>query len=172
MDYFQDSNGRCVGLVQKKGANVLRLLLGLIPVVAILAIYLNTGDRGANVPPLPLVGGIVVLFLLIFGVAELMRRSGHGPGVVVDRNKGTLSYKTPGRYGTRRSIPLGEMKELVVVRRSAASSPSGPTIDILLLVTRDGKSHQTLHSSEQGVMRRFADELSTLISVPVREKMA
>ncbi len=172
MEYFQDRNGRFVGMVQKKGGNVLRLFLILIPIVAIVAIYLYTGNQGGDVPPLPLAGGIVVLFLLIFGMAELMRRSGHGPGVVVDRNRGTLSYKTPGRYSTRRSIPLGEMKELVVVRRGAAASPSGPTIDILFLVTRDGKSHQTLHSSEQGVMRRFADELSALTSVPVREKMA
>lgn len=172
MEYFQDRNGRYVGMLERKGGNVLRLFLVLIPVVAIVAIYLNTGNQGGNVPPLPLVGGIVVLFLLVYGMAEMMRRSGHGPGVVVDRNKASLSYKTPGRYSTRRHIPLAELKELVVVRKGAASSPSGPTIDILFLLTRDGKSHQTLHSSQQGVMRRFADELSTLTSVPVREKMA
>lgn len=87
LEYFQDRNGRFGGMVQKKGANVLRLFPGLIPVVAIVTIYLNTGDRGGNVPPLPLVGGIVVLFLLIFGMAEPMRRAGHGPEVVADPNR-------------------------------------------------------------------------------------
>jgi hypothetical protein len=158
-------------MLRRKRGKTLRLFLALIPVVAIVAMYLNTGNQGGSVPPLPLVGGGVVLFLLIFGMAEMMRRAGHGPGVVVDRSKATLSYKTPGRYSTRHHIPLAELKELVVVRKEIGSSPSGPTIDFLFLVTRDGESHRTLYSQQQGVMRRFADELSTLTSVSVREKM-
>ncbi len=162
-----------MGTVEQKGSSVLKLLLALIPVVAIVVIYLNTGDQGGSGLPLPVVGGIVVLFLLIFAMAHFMRRAGHGPGVVVvDRTKGTVSWRASSRYSSRHTLPLGELRELVIVKKGAGSAGSAPAVEVLYLVTQDGKGHQALYSREPGVMRKFAEELSGLTSLSIREKMA
>ncbi len=109
----------------------------------------------------PLIIGMGV-FLLVNLISVLLRRAGHGSGVIVDQMNGTVSYRKPG--GNRHTVPLSSLNGIILTVIPMKAS-------ILNLEKSGGGRHIVMYSSDTMKMRMFADELSTLTSLTVSEEM-
>lgn len=153
-----------------RGSGAVRIALTLLPVLVMAGIYLNSNGRDFRIgTALPFVI-MASVFLLSSVLASFLRRMGHGSGVVVDQMKGTMNYRKPG--GQRHSVNISDIREIGLQRSGTGTydNQGGRAGGALLYLMKDDGSRIPLAFSNRGQeLRQFADELSIVTSLSVRE---
>lgn len=172
MEYFQQKkemyvSRRVPGLRGRSGAG--RFTLAALPLVLLAGIYLSSGSGGIDLKevfPFLVIGSV---FLFVPVLAGILARRSHGSGVAVDRTKGTLSYRSPG--GARHSVDIAKLKEIGLQRtgESMYAFGEGKGHVLVYLLTGDDRRVPLAFGKQGEELRRFADELSILTSLPVKE---
>ncbi|OPL17873.1 MAG: hypothetical protein AVO35_08320 [Candidatus Aegiribacteria sp. MLS_C] len=172
MDYFQQKDDRYVsrgvpGLQSRSGAA--RFTLAALPLVLLAAIYFSSGSRGIDIKEvLPfLVIGSVFLFSSV--LAGILAGRGHGSGVVVDQTGGTLSYRVS--RGPRRTMGIADLKEIGIqmTEENVSAYGDGKGHALVYLLTADDRRVPLAFGKSTRELRQFADELSILTSLAVKE---
>ena len=163
MELFREKNGKYYAdsLSQAGGKTSLRLVI-LFVGIAGFAGFMFLSPVQKEIPdrtPLMIGMGIVILSNLI---ALLLKRAGHGSGIIVDQYSGTLSYRKPG--GNRHNVQVSSLRKIII-------SVIPDKASILSLEKSDGGRHVVMYSSDTMKMRQLADELSSLIALTVGEEM-
>lgn len=173
MEYFRQDDGKYIssGVPGMTGGSPFaRILLPLLPMLIIAGIYISNSEEGAGMTPgLPfLIIGIV--FVLSFVMAAVLRRKGHGAGIVVDQMKGTLIYRRP--RGAKRTVPISSIKEIGFFTPGESKygyTGSGKAAAILFLRNKEGEKLPLAYSRKPVELKQFADELSIISSLTVSQ---
>ncbi len=162
MQYFKEKNDKYFAKLGKSaGSPFPRVALVLVPMIAGIFIYVQSSQtKGASLGSMP-----IVMLMSIFTIANLiaftLRKAGLGAGVTVDQMERTIKYKRPGTQ--RKSLSMDSVQKISLKVNSDKAAT-------LSLITLDGQMHFLNASRDVMMMRQFADELSTLISVTVNEE--
>lgn len=164
MEFFREKNGRYFAGTGNSGTGGkpgLSIALGILPLVIFAAVFYQTsqakGSAGNNIHIMLAIGIFIVANLLGF----FLRRAGFGAGITVDQMERQISFRRPGTQ--RKTMYIDSIEKILLQINPGKAA-------LLSLVSRQGASHLLSVSRDPAKMRRFADELSTLISVTVSEE--
>lgn len=173
MEYFRQEDGKYIssgvpGMVG--GSPFARILLPLLPMLIIAGIYISNSKEGTGMfPGVPfLIMGAFFILTLVF--AAVLRRKGHGSGIVVDQMKGTVIYRKPGN--AKRTVPVSSIREIGFYtpgenKYGHSGSRKGPAV--LFLRTQEGEKLPVAYSGKPEELKHFADELSIVSSLTVSQ---
>lgn len=172
MEYFEQKDGRYIskGIPGAPGGSgAVRIAVTFLPVVVITGIYLSSRGSGIEIEKMLPFLIMASVFLLSSILAAVLRKGVHGSGLIVDQMNGTISYRKPG--GHRHSIPLSELREigLQISNGDMNTYSGGNRGSMLYLMPRDGTRLPLAYSRKGSDLRQFADELSIVTSLMVRE---
>lgn len=171
MKYFRQEDGKYIssGVPGIHGGSPFaRILLPLLPMLIIAGIYLGTGEAGSEMTvglPILIMGAFFILSLVF---AAVLRRKGHGSGIVVDQMKGTVIYRRPGN--ARRTVPVSSIREIGFYtpgENKYGHSGSRKGSAVLFLRTKEGEKLPIAYSGKPEELKHFADELSIVSSLTV-----
>jgi hypothetical protein len=164
MEFFRERNGKYHADSLAEGApGKAALRMGIMFVVmgvfAFTMFFSQARNQIQDKTPL-LIGLSVVVFANLISLG--LRRAGHGSGITVDQMNGTVSFRKPG--GNRITVETASLSEIVIDIVPMKAS-------VLCLEKNGGGRYVVMYSGDEMKMRMLADELSTLISLTVREEL-
>lgn len=173
MEYFRQDSGRYIskGVPGMPGGSPLvRMFIFLVPILVLGGIYINASKMGSNMGltyPFLIFG---VIFIFNFGLAAVLRKKGHGAGMVVDQMKGTITYKRPG--GTRQTVPISSIDEIGFLYSGGdmydrSSGLKGGAA--IYLHMNDDRKISVAYSRKPDELKLFADEMSIITSLTVKQ---
>jgi hypothetical protein len=174
LEYFTQDAGRYVSRSlpgMAGGSGVARIAISILPIMVIAGIFFSSTGRGADTEtmfPFLIMGSVFILSSII---AAVIRRKSHGSGVVVDQMKGTITYRKPG--GQRNTVSLSTVREIGIQisgRDMYSCSEKSYIGALIYLMTMEDKRIPLAYSRKGHEFRQFADELSIITSLPVRER--
>ncbi len=173
LEYFAQDDGKYVskGLPgMAGGSGAVRIAISILPIVVMAGIFFKSAGGVVDTEtmfPFLIMGSVFILSSII---AAVIRRKSHGSGVVVDQMKGTITYRKPG--GQRYTVPLSTVREIGLQTSGEdlyAYSEKKKIGALVYLMTMDDKRIPLAYSRQGHEFRQFADELSVITSLPVRE---
>lgn len=173
MEYFRQDDGKYIssGVPGMRGGSPFaRILLPLLPMLIIAGIYISTSEASSEMTarlPILIMGSIFILSLVF---AAVLRRKGHGSGIMVDQMKGTVIYRRPG--GSRRTVSVSSISEIGFFTPGGSKygySGNGKAAAVLFLRTQDGEKLPVVYSGKPEELKHFADELSIVSSLTVSQ---
>lgn len=164
MEFFREKNGRYFAGTGNSGTGGkpgLTIALGILPLVIFGAVFYQTsqvkGSAESNIHIILAIGIFIIANLIGF----FLRRNGLGAGITVDQMERKISFRRPGTQ--RKTMDIDSIQKILLKINPGKAA-------LLSLVSLHGTSHLLSVSRDPAKMRRFADELSTLISVTVLEE--
>jgi hypothetical protein len=164
VEYFKEKNGKyyaSLGGRNRNTSQAVSIAVAAIPFVIFGAVYFNTvkadGGPPGNTPMIAAAGILVFVNLIAF----FLRKIGFAVGIAVGQMERIISFRRPGTQKKTMTVDSIHKISLRVNYGKAAS---------LSLVSADGKNYLLLTTADVQMLRQFADELSTLISLTVDEE--
>jgi hypothetical protein len=173
LDYFKQTDGKYISRKvpgMPGGSPVIRVILMIVPIVALAVVYLQTGPKERDFQTIMPFIAIGSVFALSFIFSLFLRKRGFSSGIVVDQMQGKITYRRPG--ASRQTVPISATREIGVQLSGSGTYPgSGKPqgLSALYLILEDGRKLPMLYSRKGYELRRFADELSVITSLSVRE---
>lgn len=164
MEFFREKNGRyfaSTGNAGARGKPGTAIALGMLPLIIFAAVFYQTSQGKGSTPNIMTIILAIGIFIIANLISFFLKRAGLGAGITVDQMERKISFRRTGTQ--KKAMSIDSIQKLLLKINPGKAA-------LLSLVSLDGTSHLLRVSRDPEKMRRFADELSTLISITVHEE--